>query len=91
MCKSQIDRMFRVSSIAIGAQQSLRVFVGPTDGADGPVDAFAIIADLAASLGLMTSTVRGEISKHSLGSLQGIPELKSWLVQNDIIRKTLGK
>ena len=68
--------MFRVSSIAIGAQQSLRVFVGPTDGADGPVDAFAITADLAASLGLVTSTVRGEISKHSLGSLQGIPELK---------------
>ena len=91
MCKSQIDRMFRVSSIAIGAQQSLRVFVGPTDGADGPVDAFAITADLAASLGLVTSTVRGEISKHSLGSLQGIPELKSWLVQNEIIPQNIGK
>jgi hypothetical protein len=91
MCKSQIDRMFRVSSIAIGAQQSLRVFVGSTEGADGPVDAFAITADLATSLGLVTSTVRGEISKHSLGSLQGIPELKSWLVQNDIIPQNIGK
>jgi hypothetical protein len=83
--------MFRVSSIAIGAQQSLRVFLGSTEGADGPVDAFAITADLAASLGLVTSTVRGEISKHSLGSLQGIPELKSWLVQNDIIPQNIGK
>jgi hypothetical protein len=91
MCKSQVDRMFRVSSITIGAQQSLRVFVGSSQGADGPVDAFAITADLAASLGLVTSTVRGEISKHSLGSLQGIPELKSWLVQNDIIPQNIGK
>ena len=39
----------------------------------------------------MTSTVRGEISKHSLGSLQGIPELKSWLVQNGIIPQNIGK
>jgi hypothetical protein len=91
MCKSQIDRMFRVSSITIGAQQSLRVFLGSSEGADGPVDGFAITADLAASLGLVTSTVRGEISKHSLGSLQGIPELKSWLVQNDIIPQNIGK
>lgn len=75
----------------LGAQQSLRVFVGSTESVDGPVDAFAITADLAASLGLVTSTVRGEISKHSLGSLQGIPELKSWLVQNDIIPQNIGK
>jgi hypothetical protein len=83
--------MFRTAFIDLKNGRSLRIFIGTTRGTTEDADGFAITADLAASLGLQTSTIRGEISKNELGSLQAIPELKEWLIENDQIPAGTGK
>jgi hypothetical protein len=83
--------MFRTAVIDLNNGRSLRIFIGTTSGTAEDADGFAITADLAASLGLQTSTIRGEISKNELGSLQAIPKLKEWLMENDQIPAGTGK
>jgi hypothetical protein len=83
--------MFRTALIDLNNGRSLRIFIGTASGSAEDTDGFAITADLAASLGLQTSTIRGEISKHELGSLEAIPKLKEWLVENDQIPAGTGK
>lgn len=83
--------MFRTSFIDLKNGRSLRIFIGTASGSSEDADGFAITADLASSLGLQTSTIRGEISKHELGSLQAIPKLKEWLLENDHIPAGTGK
>lgn len=84
---------YRTALIDLKNGRPLRIFIpSVARGEDlAALDGFIITADLAASLGLQTSTVRGEISKNKLGFLQAIPSLKEWLMETGKIPKGTGK
>ena len=75
--------LFRSASVPLGSS-SLRVFVGQGD-------VYALTADLAASLSLQTSSLRGHISKNRLGNLIAVADLKQWLIAEGIVSSGTGK
>ena len=75
--------VFRSASIPLGSG-TLRVFVGQGD-------VYALTADLATSLSLQTSSLRGHISKNRLGHLIAVPDLKQWLIAEGIVSSGTGK
>lgn len=65
---------------------SFRVFIRTN-----PLEAYALVADLAKVLNFKTDSVRADISRHELGLLVSVPELRQQLKNDAIIPKDSGK
>jgi hypothetical protein len=69
-----------------GSLTALAVYVG-----GDPIDAFALVCDVAVALGIKSDSVRAEISRRGIGPLVAIPSLKQWLLDCGAIPSRTGK
>ena len=78
--------MFSLGTIDVGTGTALRLFL--TEDCD---ESYVITADLASAFGLQSPSIRGEMSKHNLGTLESVPNLKQWLRDQNLIPTGTGK
>ncbi len=71
--------MFRTLSVRL-EHSDLRVFIG-----GDPIDGFTWTADLAAALDMQAPSIRSQISKHGLEKLIDIPDLRDYLIAEEIV------
>ena len=78
--------MFSAATIDVGTGTPLRLFL-----TEDRTESYVITADLAASFGVQSPSIRGEMSKHNLGTLESVPDLKQWLRDQNLIPSGTGK
>ena len=78
--------MFSSASLDLGTNTDLRLFLR-----EDRSDSYVITSDLAAAFGVQSPSIRGEMSKHNLGTLESVPELKLWLRNQNLIPLGTGK
>lgn len=66
--------------------RNLRIFVGST-----PLEAYALVSDIAFVLQVKNDSVRAELSRHNLGHLVAVPDLKQYLKDALVIPQQSGK
>lgn len=78
--------MFSLKSIRVGSIQ-LRLFVSTSQ----PIEAYALVSDISTVIGIKKDSIRAEISRFELGSLIAVPDLKNWLIEEEIVPANTGK
>ncbi len=78
--------MFAVHFFPVGSRSDLRVFL-----CNNPTDAFALAVDLAGAVGIKSDSIRAEMSRHNIGSLEPFPALKRWFIDNEHLPSSTGK
>jgi len=66
--------------------RNLRIFIGTR-----PLEAYTLVSDLAFVLQLKNDSVRAELSRHNLGHLVAVPDLKQYLKDELLIPHQSGK
>ena len=87
MMRTTNNHDWRSASIeGAGSLTALAAYVG-----GDPIDAFALVCDVAVALGIKSDSVRAEISRRGIGPLVAIPSLKQWLLDCGAIPSRSGK